>query len=140
MIVYELRCAEEHGFEGWFRNSEAFDLQADCGQVECPVCGSTDIRKAPMAPRIGKSAAEVDAAHLAEARRAHDKLNELCRQVEQKCVYVGTEFAEEARKIHYGEAEHRDIYGETSAEEADSLRDEGVAFAAIPWVRGSSDA
>ncbi|GIL41256.1 DUF1178 family protein [Roseiterribacter gracilis] len=129
MIVYELRCAEEHGFEGWFRNSEAFDQQADCGQVECPVCGSTEVRKAPMAPRIGKGAAELEA-----AQRAHDKLGELCRQVEQKCVYVGTDFAEEARKIHYGEVEQRDIYGEASAEEAESLRDEGVAFAAIPWV------
>ncbi|MDB5367928.1 MAG: hypothetical protein JWM77_3855 [Rhodospirillales bacterium] len=129
MIVYELRCAAEHGFEGWFRNADAFDAQADCGQVECPVCGSHDVRKAPMAPRISKSAAERET-----AKRMHDKLNELCRQVEQKCVYVGSDFAEQARKIHYGEVEHRDIYGETTPDEAESLRDEGVSFAAIPWV------
>jgi hypothetical protein len=129
MIVYELRCAEDHVFEGWFRNSDAFDAQAEGGQVECPVCGSTDVRKAPMAPRIGKSAAEREAAKV-----MHDKLNELCRQVEERCVYVGNDFAEEARKIHYGETEHRDIYGQTTADEAASLRDEGVAFAAIPWI------
>jgi hypothetical protein len=134
MIVYELRCAEEHGFEGWFRNSDAFDTQAACGHVECPVCGSNDVRKAPMAPRIGRSGSDQRAAERETVKQMHDRLDELCRQVESKCVYVGSDFAEEARKIHYGEAERRDIYGETTPDEADSLRDEGVAFAAIPWV------
>ena len=146
MIVYELRCSGDHAFEAWFRDSTAFDEQAAEGAIVCPDCGDTAVRKAPMAPRIakgrGKAGGEGGAtrtyahAKSAETRRA---LAELRRQVEESCDYVGDAFAEEARKIHYGEVEERAIYGETSDEDAEALREEGVQIRQVPWLpRGDS--
>ena len=136
MIKYELRCGGDHRFEAWFQSSDAYDRQADAGEIACPLCGRTDVGKAPMAPRIGKGKA-VDVAmakQLAEAAEAHRKLHEIRDSVERNCHYVGDRFAEEARRIHYGETEKQDIYGETSDAEAAALKDEGVEFARIPWL------
>jgi hypothetical protein len=141
MIVYELRCDTGHGFEAWFRNSDAFEQQRDAHQVSCPACGSNEITKAPMAPRIGKSdrsqpeQARPDQMSGERMRLVMSQIAELNRHVAETCDYVGSAFPEEARKIHYGEAEHREIYGEASPEEAVALRDEGVTIAAIPWIR-----
>jgi hypothetical protein len=126
MIKYELKCRKGHGFEGWFRNSAAYDEQAAAGTVTCPDCGSRKVEKAIMAPRVGKSSSE-----MAELRK---KLVELRKQVEANSDNVGEKFAEEARKIHYGEVEARAIYGETTDEEAESLAEEGVPFSRIPWL------
>ena len=140
MIVYDLKCRKDHVFEAWFRDSAAYEAQAAAGEVACPVCGSKKIAKAPMAPRLAKGGtgggtdggtAETETAQAAEAMNA---LRELRRKVEENCDYVGPGFAEEARKIHYGETDTRNIYGETSDEEAKELRDEGVAFTRIPWA------
>ena len=131
MIVYELRCGAGHGFEAWFRNSDAFDQQKAAGQVACPDCGDSAVDKAPMAPRIGRS----DRANPEQMRAVMSKIAELNKHIADTCDYVGQAFPEEARKIHYGEVEHREIYGEASHEEASALRDEGIAVAAIPWVR-----
>ena len=152
MIKYELRCAEGHGFEGWFRSGDAYEAQAAAGEVECPLCGSREVGKAPMAPRIakarGKDAVPVVApaapagaepeADRARAKEIMDALRELRRKVEESCDYVGDRFAEEARKIHYGETEARGIYGETSEAEARELGEEGIAFGRIPWVPRSN--
>jgi hypothetical protein len=132
MIVYDLRCRRGHVFEAWFRDSAAYDEQARVGEVACPSCGSKKVEKAPMAPRVakGRGGEEPDAAvaKAAETRRA---MLELRRHVEENFDYVGGEFAEEARRIHYGDTDPRDIYGETSEEEADTLRDEGIPFSRV---------
>jgi len=135
MIVYDLKCRKGHGFETWFRDSAAYDEQAAAGKVTCPTCGSRRVEKAPMAPRVAKSR-ETDSPRDPEAKAQGALLRaarELQRKVEESCDYVGPEFAEEARKIHYGETDPRGIYGETSDDEARDLRDEGVEFGRIPW-------
>ena len=134
MILFNLRCGEDHIFEAWFRDGASYDRQSEEGDIVCPVCGITRIEKAPMAPRLatGASRNESDADMVRQIRGAFAELRD---QVEKSCDYVGTEFAEEARKIHYGEKEKRNIYGEASSEEAKELVDEGVSFGRIPWTQ-----
>ena len=124
MILFDLKCGEGHVFEAWFRNSGAYEAQAAANEIACPICGDTRIAKAPMAPRIGKSRQEVEKTETATLRRAEvmRELVELRRKVEEKCDYVGDRFAEEARRIHYGEIEKRDIYGEATETETTELR------------------
>lgn len=152
MIVYDLTCDQEHEFESWFKNSAAYDSLRKTRKVSCPVCGSTKIRKAPMAPRISKSGIkEIAAPRVPSApspadnsgsdgmqqamSKAVDAIKELQATIEKTFDNVGDRFPEEARKIHYGEAEARGIYGEASAEEAQELIEEGVEIAAVPWKK-----
>lgn len=128
MILFTLKCHSDHTFEAWFKDGATYERQARAGTIACPQCGDSRVEKAPMAPRLAKSAPASDAAEL---RRA---LQLLRKHVETHCDHVGDRFAEEARKIHYGESPARGIYGEASAEEARQLADEGVAFGRIPWV------
>lgn len=128
MILYDLRCGQDHSFEGWFRDSKAYDSQRRAGRVVCPACGDKKVRKAPMAPRVAKSRS---GASEAEALAA---LRQMRKQVEANCDYVGERFAEEARKIHYGETEKRGIYGEASESASKELADEGIEVGRIPWV------
>jgi hypothetical protein len=142
MILFNLRCAKDHVFEGWFRNGDAYDAQVGARKVACPVCGSRKVEKALMAPRIGKGGGnDVAAAPAVPQTEANERaagllqaLRELRGKVEAESDFVGDRFAEEARRIHYGEVETRSIYGQTSDDEADALREEGVAFARIPWI------
>ena len=134
MILYDLICDDGHPFEGWFPDSKAFDRQRRKGVVECPSCGSTTVEKALQAPAVAtsrKSDAAKAKKHMAVAMSA---MQDMRRQVEKNCEHVGDNFAEEARKIHYGEEKKRDIYGQTSADEARELHEEGVEFGVIPWV------
>jgi len=132
MIRFTLRCNAEHEFEGWFRSGEAFEAQQKIGEIACPSCGDNRIEKALMAPNIGRSHKNVPALSPAQMRAA---LLELRRQVETNCDYVGERFAEEARRIHYGEADPHAIYGEASTEESRALADEGIEFGRIPWIQ-----
>lgn len=134
MIKYELKCRKDHVFEAWFYDSATYDKQAAGGKIVCPVCNSRKITKAPMAPRIGKSKGEVAAAEAKEMAVAMKALRELRDHVEKNADYVGDQFAEEARKIHYGETDKRNIYGEATKEEAKELTEEGIDVAMIPWV------
>jgi hypothetical protein len=142
MIVYDLKCAQGHGFEAWFRDSAACDRQLAAGEVACPACGSAEVAKAPMAPNLARRkgrapAAPEPAADQAATRQAGELrkgLRELRRQVEANCDYVGERFPEEARRIHYGECDPRGIYGESTPEEAEALEDEGVKVGRIPWL------
>ncbi|MFN4309425.1 MAG: DUF1178 family protein [Ferrovibrio sp.] len=134
MIKYELKCRKDHVFEAWFYDSATYDKQAAGGKIVCPVCNSRKITKAPMAPRIGKSKGEVAAAEAKEVAIAMKALRELRDHVEKNADYVGDQFAEEARKIHYGETDKRNIYGEATKEEAKELTEEGIDVAMIPWV------
>ena len=130
MIVYNLRCRNSHEFEGWFRDSAAFDAQSAGGTLTCPVCDSRKVEKAIMAPAV--SGAKKSAVTAAEAKKMRQFMTGLRKYVQENADYVGPNFAEEARKIHYGEAEDRHIYGEASLEEAKELVDEGVDVAPLP--------
>jgi len=133
MILFELKCGQAHTFEAWFRNGETYDRQAAEGAIACPTCGDNRIVKAPMAPRISKNTAKAQEAQALQAELLK-QLRELRQQVETNADYVGEKFAEEARRIHYGEAESRAIYGEATREETAELEDEGIPVARIPWV------
>ncbi len=151
MILYELMCSAEHRFEAWFRDSAAFDTQRKARAVSCPLCGNTKVRKAIMAPSVARSKQRTGANEPADAGTAqaagevgnHRQLMELVtqlrEQVEQNCDYVGDTFPEEARRIHYGEAETRGIYGEASEAEAQELREEGVPVGRLPFLPRRND-
>jgi hypothetical protein len=152
MIRYTLRCEREHTFESWFQDSAAYDSQAKRKLVSCPVCDSVKIEKAIMAPRIvgkkGRERAEPAPAPAADApaapapgatplmmaqeRELRAKIKELRDHIVKNADNVGEKFPNEARKMHYGEIEHRPIYGEASPEEAKSLIDEGVEVSPLP--------
>ncbi len=134
MILYDLRCAKDHGFEGWFRDSKAYDSQRRGGRVVCPICGDKKVRKAPMAPRLSKGGLSKSAKSGPSEAEALAALREVRKQVEANCDYVGPNFAEEARKIHYGETEKRGIYGEASESDSKELADEGIEVGRVPWV------
>ena len=136
MIHFQLKCSHNHEFKAWFRSSESFADQCKRGDVDCPVCGNVQISKALMAPSIATGdrpsgeAAERRAQEVAEKiLNAASKLREV---VEENFEYVGDDFADEARAIHYGDTDGRDIYGETTEKEAEELDEEGIDFARIP--------
>lgn len=136
MIRFGLICADDHDFEAWFRNGEDFEAQKENGLVACPQCGSTDVHKALMAPAIS-SGNNADKPQMAlgmseEQKKALAQIKALSQKVREKADYVGDKFAEEARKIHFGEADARGIYGEATTEEAKSLVDDGVEFMPLP--------
>ena len=157
MIRYALRCDRDHTFESWFQNSAAYDKQAKRGLVTCPICNSAKVEKTIMAPRLARAdvpeppppiptpepapqAAPAKAPVAttpvaivgAQERELRQKLKELRDHVTKNANYVGAKFPEEARKIHYGETEHRSIYGEASPEEAKALHEEGIEFHPLP--------
>ncbi|MCB4822654.1 DUF1178 family protein [Roseicella aerolata] len=155
MIHYDLRCSAGHEFDGWFKDSAAFDKQAKAGFVECPVCGGTEVSKRLMAPAIPKKGrtrvkeappAPAPAAPPVPAPGATQAaagpvpaqvlalLQRMRAEVEKNCDYVGKEFAEEARKMHRGESDRRGIYGEASDSDAAALQEEGIEVARLPWV------
>jgi hypothetical protein len=131
MILYRLICAKGHEFDSWFRNGAAFDRQSAKGLLSCPDCGSNDIAKAVMAPRLNRRAETMPMPPDLAAREA---MRQIRQTVENECEHVGDRFAEEARAIHEGTAERRGIYGQAKPEEAESLREEGIDFAVIPWI------
>lgn len=159
MILFDIKCSDGHVFEAWFQNNEAYEQQVKSDLVECPLCGCTKISKSLMAPNIGGSKDQHDhkhdyvdnehqkimvSAHTKgsnevspdDVKRAlehmHNTMAKFRRQVEKTCEYVGKDFAEEARKIHYGESEQRGIYGETTIQETEELIEEGIEILPVP--------
>jgi len=154
MIRYSLACERGHAFESWFASSSAYDKQAKRGLVACPVCGSTKVEKAIMAPRLARSDKAIDVPAPAAApapaapptpqgtepvamispqeRELRTKLKELRDHLVKNSENVGRKFPEQARKMHYGETEHRSIYGEASPQEAKELYEEGIEFHPLP--------
>lgn len=131
MIHYQLRCSHDHQFEAWFRSGASFDEQCKRGDIDCPVCGDQVVHKAPMAPSIGKNTSSLSQADTEQrarevARQILDTAGKLHKVIEDNCEYVGDDFADEARAIHYGDAEDRGIYGEATDKEADELDEEGI--------------
>ena len=148
MILYQLCCADDHAFEAWFRDSATYDKQVAAGDVECPYCGSTRVTKAIMAPHVqsSKGGDEKQTADLPEhdinamgdaraqevAQQILDAVGRIKDYAEENYEDVGEDFADEARKMHYGDAEERGIYGKASEEEAQELDDEGIDFVRLP--------
>jgi len=130
MILYQLQCADGHSFEAWFKDSAAYDRQEKRGEVHCPVCSSSEVGKAIMAPHVASSskrdANAVETRARQVAREILMAMGQLRKEVEKNCEYVGERFADEARAIHYGEAPERGIYGEASLAEAKSLHEEEI--------------
>jgi hypothetical protein len=133
MIVFDLRCSKGHEFEAWFRDNATYEKQAEEGSISCAVCGDGKVGKALMAPAVSSGRPEntPEKAHAAEAMRF---LRKVRNHVEKNFDHVGERFPEEARKMHYGEAEKRSIYGEATSTEAKALRDEGIEVGQIPWL------
>ena len=162
MIKYQLICDLAHEFEGWFHTGAAFDAQNEAGLVTCPVCDSVKVRRALMTPNLASPkrrrddmgrlpAAETDqtaSTHVAAFRpdlskaapsqaalgEAITQLRQLQRKIKSECRDVGTDFATEVRKMHNGESEPENIYGHSSAEERESLADEGIDIMTLPWL------
>ena len=129
MILFNLKCSRGHVFKAWFRDNATYESQNASGEVSCPSCGIRKVGKAVMAPRLAKGEERKRAAAVDALPAALDKLR---KHVEATCEYVGQEFPEEARKIHYGEAEARGIYGEASDGEAKEMAEEGIPFSKLP--------
>ena len=157
MIRYSLVCEKGHDFESWFASSAAYDKQVKRKLVTCPACGSAKVEKALMAPRLKRTdkgtgapieatlpeqaptptptAADTPVAMMSpQEQELRSKLKELREHLTKNADYVGKKFPEEARKMHYGEIEHRSIYGEASAEDAKALDDEGIEFHPLPTL------
>lgn len=153
MIVFDLSCDSGHVFEGWFGSSDDFVSQQERGLVTCPTCGSGAVIKAPMAPAIGKKGSQqtarssvpppaaqnaVESAPMskgpmpAEVKEAISRLAQAQAKALKDSKWVGRKFAEESRKMHYGETDARAIHGEATREEASQLVDEGIAVAPLP--------
>ncbi|HHZ08017.1 MAG TPA: DUF1178 family protein [Rhizobiales bacterium] len=134
MIRFSLVCDKDHDFEAWFRSNDDFDTQARRGFVECPACGSKKVGKALMAPAVstGRKKEQIALAMGEAQKRALAQLKAMAEKIRENADYVGDRFAEEARKIHFGESEARGIYGEATLEEARSLAEDGVEFMPIP--------
>jgi len=155
MIVFDLICSNEHVFEAWFADSQTFENQVVEGDVSCPVCGDVKIKKAPMAPNISTSKQRSDSnsseataipsassinenpslalkpENVAEAMKVLKKMQQ---HIKDNFDHVGEKFPEEVRKMHYGEADHRNVYGDATPEEADELREEGIDVSQMPWL------
>ncbi len=141
MIRYDLICEGGHEFDGWFSNSAAFDAQSRKGLVSCIHCGSAKVEKQVMAPGIpvkSNRRSEPQAKPVLAAtvdprqQKLVQMMRELRKAVEENAEYVGDKFAEEARKIHYDETEKRGIYGETTAQDAEALIEEGIEIHPLP--------
>jgi hypothetical protein len=136
MIIYDLRCASGHTFEGWFGGREACEREKKAGRLSCPLCGGTDVEVLPSGGHIGRSSPPAPAIPPgAPAPGARTLLAALARAVEENFEDVGDHFSEEALRIHEGEAKARNIRGSMTADEEKELLEEGVEFAKIPLPR-----
>jgi hypothetical protein len=134
VIQYSLKCDRDHRFDSWFKSASAFDKLQAAGMVACSVCGSTEVEKALMAPRISAGREEAEAPLSTPASPAEQALAELKRRIAEHAEYVGKDFATEARRIHEGEAPERLIYGEARPDDARRLIEDGVQVTPLPFL------
>ncbi|MCC5963119.1 MAG: DUF1178 family protein [Rhodobacteraceae bacterium] len=140
MIKFTLRCSHSHEFESWFQSGSAFDALKARDMVACPVCGSTEVEKALMAPSVAKATEKTTAKPPAKPDDMADKIRRLRAEIEARSDYVGTRFASEARAMYLGDIPDRAIYGEARPEEAKALIDDGVPVLPLPFVpRGKTN-
>ena len=131
MLVLNLACALGHGFEGWFGSADDYESQRQRGLVSCPICANAEIQRMPSAPRINTGAIEPQQAP------SPDRLRQALKQIGSQAEDVGQRFAEEARRIHYGDAPERAIRGQASAEETRDLLEEGIPVLPLPTADDS---
>ena len=135
MIRYALQCEHDHGFEAWFGSSSDYDEQAARGLVECPICGSASVSKQIMAPAVAGTKKASSPEAMAKMRTMMTQaVREVRAHVEANFDYVGDAFAREARDIHEGRSEKREIYGEATPAEVKKLKDDGVPCAPLPGL------
>lgn len=147
MILYDIRCEQNHYFEGWFNNSDSFVEQHSAKLIECPVCGTCEVERMLSAPAIvparSKAVAPRQKQDIEKSKKEDEESYRFMRKVrqyvEKNCEYVGNEFPEKAREIHYGEKKpEKGVYGEATFEETKDLQDEGIQLAILPWGRGDA--
>ena len=138
-MKFTLRCESDHDFEAWFRSNDDYETQAKRGFVECPICGSSQVQKALMAPSVATGRAKdaskqaiMVAAGQAMRQEVVRKMREVTKQVKASADNVGDRFPEEARQMHYGEKDAKPIYGTAAPEEVEKLVDEGVEVMPLP--------
>jgi hypothetical protein len=146
MIRYDLICEKGHAFDGWFRDSAAYDGQAKRGLVSCSICGTSKVEKQLMAPGIPLKANRRSEPQKMMAGPVDPRVHQMMQAVRdmrkaiaEKAEYVGERFAEEARRIHYAETEKRGIYGEATADDAKSLIEEGIDVHPLPRLPEDSN-
>ena len=146
MIVYNLACDQSHHFEGWFSSADDFDKQLEHDQVSCPVCGSVSVSKKLSAPYVStksdqpqNKAPKMSPETAVAGMNLQQLHNKFIDYVMKNTVDVGKQFPEEARKIHYGEVEHRSIRGQASPDTIEELRDEGIEVFSLPESTGLPD-
>jgi hypothetical protein len=135
MILFDLECGKGHGFEAWFKDSAAYDAQKETGAITCPSCGTSDVKKALMAPNIAPSRGlkrAKDSEVAAAKTTYYQMVKALHKEVAEKCEDVGEQFADEARRIHSGDAEKRGIVGKATVQDAIDLKDEGIECFPLP--------
>jgi hypothetical protein len=140
VIRFALTCEHGHGFDAWFSSGASYDEQTEAGAIVCPSCGSAEVSKAPMAPAVlrgkrresSQTAREAESPAGADGKQTYAFLKGLREHLKANADDVGKAFPEEARKIHYGETEERNIYGEASLEEAKALHEEGIPALPLP--------
>lgn len=134
MIIFDLKCAPQgHVFEAWFGSNEDYEAQAARGLVACPICGTAEVDKAPMAPRVGAKGNQAEGLLPSAVKAALAGMAEVQKQLLAQSEHVGDRFPDEARAIHLGESEARAIHGRASPSDAASLRDEGIPIAPLPF-------
>ena len=134
MIRYALKCADGHAFDSWFQSAEAYDTLAARRMVSCVECGSNDVGKALMAPKVAPKGEVIPKGELRGPRSEMEaKLAAFRRKIESEATYVGGRFAAEARAIHESETPDRAIYGEANAKDAKALIEDGVPVAPLPF-------
>jgi len=136
MIRYDLVCENEHLFESWLKDSKSYQKQLDANEIVCPVCDSCNISKSLMAPGIPKKTNTKNGNVIANSssKSINDAIRKIRDEIKKNSEYVGDQFPEEARKIHYNEAEMRSIYGKASKKEITELVDEGIDIIQIPEI------
>ena len=134
MVVYDLTCSKGHVFEAWFRSSEAFDEEKRKRRLVCGVCGDKKVKRGLQAPNSAPAREASPTEQKKAAAAMYQMLVKMRDHVEKNAEHVGEKLAEEARKIHYGEKEARNIYGEATDEQAEELQEEGIEFGRLPWV------
>ena len=136
MILFDLKCAKDHVFEAWFLDSDTYESQVVSGEIECPICGDTAVAKALMAPNVARATEILDPSQIATVM---GRLRELHEVIAKNSDFVGENFPEEARKIHYGETEKRNIHGQATLEDAQDLDEEGIDFGILPPLPDRKD-
>ena len=133
MIIFDLKCAQDHVFEAWFGSSEDYEAQRARGLVSCPLCGSGEVDKAPMAPRVGPKGNQAEGVPPEQMKALLGAMADAQKKMLETSEHVGPRFADEARAIHLGEAAARAIHGQATPQQADELRDEGIPVAPLPF-------